>query len=248
MRESVASNFNLQEQSLDAILLPPERDSGLSVKIYLQLRQALMRGKLRPGQRLVHRTLAAELRVSPTPVREAVLRLVSEAALTIDQRGVALVPELAPATYAEILSLRLDLEGRAAAAAAATPNPGLAAEFEEIHTRMMAARHMGDEDSHLADNEDFHFRILSAANMPVLARLVETLWMRCGPVLRFYIAHERLVAGHPHLDFIAAVRDGSPENARAAMVRDIENGGKIILRKLAERARIQELPPGLYST
>jgi DNA-binding GntR family transcriptional regulator len=82
--------------------------------------------------------------------------------------------------------------------------------------------------------------------MPVLGRLVETLWMRCGPVLRYFIPHERLVAGHPHLEFIAAVRDGSPDRARAAMVRDIEIGGQIILRKLAEKARPATPPPGSY--
>jgi DNA-binding GntR family transcriptional regulator len=246
MGEATNPNPGFQTSVVDAILLPLERESGLSVKIYLQLRQALMRGKLRPGQRLVHRTLAAELRVSPTPVREAVLRLASEAALIIDQRGVAQVPELEPATYDEILSLRLDLEGRAAAATAAQANPRLATELEMIHARMMAARQIGDEDSHLAANEDFHFRILSASGMPVLGRLVETLWMRCGPVLRYFIPHERLVAGHPHLEFIAAVRDGSPDGARAAMVRDIEIGGQIILRKLAEKARPATPPPGSY--
>jgi DNA-binding GntR family transcriptional regulator len=238
MSETILPRFNPDPPTTEAILFPMERDSGLSVRIYLQLRQALMRGKLRPGQKLVHRVLAAELRVSPTPVREAVLRLASEAALSIDQRGIAMVPELDPATYAEILNLRIELEGRAAAAAAARPNAELAAEFTAFHDRMMAARYAGDEDTHLAANEDFHFRILSAAGMPVLARLVESLWMRCGPVLRYYIAHERLVDGHPHLDFIAAVREGNPEMARGAMVRDIENGGRIILRKLAERAHL----------
>ena len=156
------------------VLQPLERDDGFSQRIYTQLRQALMRGRLRPGERLVHRTLAAELNVSPTPVREAVLRLATESALIVDQRGVAFVPLLAPETYAEILTLRLDLEGRAAAAAAKNPDIALADEFAAIHKRMQKARRAGDEDTLLAENENFHFRIIEAARMPVLADLVDS--------------------------------------------------------------------------
>ena len=224
------------------VLQPLVRDEGFSERIYGQLRQALMRGRLRPGERLVHRTLAAEFKVSPTPVREAVLRLAAESALIVDQRGLAFVPLLAPEPYEEILSLRLDLEGRAAAAAAKNPNPALADEFAGIHKRMQKARRAGDENTLLSENENFHFRIIEAANMPVLADLVGNLWVRCGPALRYNIAHEKVEPDHPHLDFIAAVRAGSVEQGRAAMVRDIEKGGEIILKALADIKR-GETPP-----
>jgi DNA-binding GntR family transcriptional regulator len=217
-----------------AVIQPLERDDGFSHRIYAQLREALMRGRLHPGQRLVHRTLAAEFKVSPTPVREAVLRLAAESALIVDQRGVAFVPLLAPETYTEILSLRLDLEGQAAAAAARKPDTALADEFAAIHKRMQKARRAGDEDTLLAENENFHFRIIAAARMPVLADLVANLWVRCGPALRYNIPHEEVEPDHPHLDFIAAVRAGSARRGRESMVRDIEKGGAMILKALAD--------------
>ena len=64
-------------------------------------------------------TAAAEqLGISATPVREALLRLVSEQALQLDERGTVFVPVIDRARFLEIRSLRCNLEGQAAAAAA----------------------------------------------------------------------------------------------------------------------------------
>lgn len=220
---------------METFLSPLDREKALSARVYAQLRQALMRGKFKPGTRLVQRTLAAEFDVSLTPVREAVLRLASEEALTLDQRGTAHVPQIEISIYAEILSLRLELEGRAAAAASGKPNARLAKELDAIHARMIAARLSGDVDTSLAENETFHFHIIKAAGMPVLEHLVENLGLRCGPLLRLLLPHERQrLDNHPHLDMIAAVRNGKPDAGRAAMTLDIQVGGDIILQMLAE--------------
>lgn len=80
-------------------------------RAYEEVRRFLMRGKLHPGERLVTRTLAAELGVSTTPLREALLRLASENALHIDSRGTVVVPVLTREAYVEIRDLRGHLEG-----------------------------------------------------------------------------------------------------------------------------------------
>ncbi len=66
------------------------RDS-LSQRAYAQISRALIVSALRPGHRLILRPLAAELGLSPTPVRKALLRLVSEQAPSLDDRGSTLV-------------------------------------------------------------------------------------------------------------------------------------------------------------
>ncbi len=88
----------------------PER---LSQRAYQAIRVALRSGELRPGQRLILRPLAAKLGLSATPVREALLRLVSEQALGLDERNSVLVPTLGADEIEELRELRLDLEGRA---------------------------------------------------------------------------------------------------------------------------------------
>src|SRR3546814_6255178 len=81
----------------------------------LEIRGAIVQGRLGAGERLVYRTIAEEFGISPTPVRDAIQRLVSDGALVLDDRGVAHVPVIEPETYTEILNLRLQLEGNAAA-------------------------------------------------------------------------------------------------------------------------------------
>ena len=52
-------------------------------RVYMQIASALIEGKLKPGDRLRIRELAAELGTSVTPVRDAILRLVQDGALVM---------------------------------------------------------------------------------------------------------------------------------------------------------------------
>ena len=87
---------------------------SLSQRAYMQIRRSLTSSRLCPGHRLILRPLAAELGLSPTPVREALLRLVSEQALCLDERGSTIVPVMNKADFGELTEMRGDLEARAA--------------------------------------------------------------------------------------------------------------------------------------
>ena len=91
---------------------------SISQQAYLAIRRALMGGQFAPGAKLILRTVAASLGISSTPVREALLKLASENALTLDVRGTVRVPEMTRDKYIEIRDLRVLLEGEAAARAA----------------------------------------------------------------------------------------------------------------------------------
>src|SRR5689334_3813553 len=119
--------------------VPLSRDS-LSTKAYQRLRHDLMEGRFRPGQKLKLRDIARELGTSPTPVREALARLVSDMALTqVDHHSVS-VPAMNLERYLEIRDLRIELEGRAAAAAAERASDAAIAELARINERRAALR------------------------------------------------------------------------------------------------------------
>ena len=121
--------------------------------------------------------------VSPTPVREALLRLVSEGALELDVRGIAWVPRLTADRYDEIIELRLILEGRAAARAATLATGADIADLTVIQSRLLQGRAVMDRQVVLRENERFHSRVITIATMPVLQRVVESLWVQAGPVI-----------------------------------------------------------------
>ncbi|MDF1585511.1 GntR family transcriptional regulator [Marinimicrococcus flavescens] len=214
-------------------LLPIRRES-LSEQAYRQLREALMRGGFKPGQRLVLRSLARELGISATPVREALFRLVSEQALSLDERGSVLVPVLDRERFAEIRDLRLELEGRGAFRAAELADEAGIEELAAIHERMRQAKAAGDTAATLLENERFHFKLCALARLPVLYRIVESLWMQSGPLLnRLYEMPAATPPDrHEHLAVLAGLRDGDGAAARAAIQRDIADNGRLLIELL----------------
>ena len=221
-----------------ASLIPIDRAESVAGKVYQQLRNGLIQGQLVPGQRLVHRSLASELDVSPTPVREALLRLVSEGALELDARGIAWVPRLAVDRYDEIIDLRLDLEGRAAARAAMLATPADIADLAAIQARFLQGRAVMDREVVLTENERFHFRVIGIAAMPVLQRVVESLWVQVGPTISLLFSAPRVLSpeGHAHDALIAALKAHDAEAARAAIRRDLREHAAVLSPMLSQAA------------
>ena len=80
---------------------PLERPAGLADRVYHQLRDNIGSHQIRPGERLQEVSLAAQLGVSRTPVREALARLESEGMIAVEGRGF-IVPELTDLDIEEI--------------------------------------------------------------------------------------------------------------------------------------------------
>lgn len=211
-------------------ILGPIPRENLSERAYRALRSALMLSHLKPGEKLQLRPLAAQLGISATPVREALLRLVSEQALLMDERGTVVVPSISRDRFLEIRHLRCQLEGEAALAAARRATPADIASLAAIHATLMQAEKAGDFTKAVQANEHFHFTICRLAGMPVLLGLVESLWMQCGPLLSRLYEMAPLYSGH--LDALEALRRGDAEGVRAAMIRDIDEGSQLLLALL----------------
>jgi DNA-binding GntR family transcriptional regulator len=91
--------------------------AGLADGVYERLRSAIVRGELRPNERLVEADLADWLEVSRTPVRECLQRLAAERLVANRRRG-WIVQEHSTDDIREIYGVRAALEGYAAQLAA----------------------------------------------------------------------------------------------------------------------------------
>lgn len=207
---------------------------NLSERAYLELRAALMRGQLRPGEKLLLRPMSARFGISATPMREALLRLASEKALTLDARGTALVPTLTLEQLLEIRAIRVDLEGRGAAAAALRASGAEVEALAALHARISACHERRDFAAAVDLNTGFHLALCAMAGLPILHEIVEGLWVRCGPILsHLYDGGLPDWEPHPHLRVIAALRARDAEAARDAIREDIERGGQGLLDHVA---------------
>jgi DNA-binding GntR family transcriptional regulator len=208
---------------------------SVSQQAYGAIRNSLMRSRLKPGQKLVARQVADELGISVTPVRESLLRLVSERALTLDERGTVVVRVLTLEQCIEIRDLRMLIEGEGAARAAKLATENDIEDLALIHSRYVQTEADRNFAAALAENENFHFAVCRLAQSPALFGIVENLWMQFGPTLSYlYDSQSRPFHGqkHGHVRVMEALRKGDPEHARKAMSQDILIGGKALLEKL----------------
>ncbi|MBN8929021.1 MAG: GntR family transcriptional regulator [Rhodospirillales bacterium 69-11] len=214
---------------------PIARDN-LAGRVYEELRTALMEGRLWPGQRLKIRELAAALHVSETPVREAVMQLVRERGLEMQANRAITVAHLSLAQYEELRRIRLELEGLAAAEAAPRSTRAVVEELEALHADLLAAQAAEDWPDAVRANWRFHHRVYRTAAMPELLGIIETLWLRNGPLLNYQYPHAppTYPGRHRHLDVIDAMRARDPAAVRTAIRNDTVEGGATLLRLLTD--------------
>ncbi|MEG1505739.1 MAG: GntR family transcriptional regulator, partial [Lachnospiraceae bacterium] len=78
--------------------------------VFSSLRQAILRGELKPGERLMEIPLANKLGVSRTPIREAIRKLELEGLVLMIPRKGAEVAEITEKSLRDVLEVRESLE------------------------------------------------------------------------------------------------------------------------------------------
>lgn len=210
-------------------LFPPIDKSGLGDQVYLAISKSLASGALKPGTRLTIRSLAEKMGVSVTPVRDAVLRLVQDGGLVFRGPRDIRVPVIDHDRYMEIRRIRMELEGLGAQTAAERRTPADIAMLEELVAANEKALLDGDTATAISLNQQFHFSLLQIADMPLLQEIVRRLWLQMGPVISAAYQQGGRVMISYHYDVLNAIRDGNGPMARAAIQRDLAEGGDIIL-------------------
>jgi DNA-binding GntR family transcriptional regulator len=194
-----------------------------------------MAAKFAPGEHLTVRGVAKSLGVSSMPVRAAFMRLVAEKIVDQNSSGTILIPSMTKERYRELILLRALLEGKAAEIAASKMTEAGAKKLKKIGNALTKASLDGDPDAYLSLNQRFKFAVVAAAEAPVLADLVERLWLQVGPFMRFY--HTDVRAQHDldkHLDAIEALERGDGPAARQAIETDILEGADFLFKNWKE--------------
>ncbi len=173
------------------------------------LRDAILRGELKPGEKLDQSRIAKRLRVSRTPVRNALLILSNEGLVEMAPHLGAVVSEISPEEMEEIYFIRGLLEGIAARLGAERMTDEHIISLRVILDEMNAST---DLDEWLRLNTRFHYLIYEQANRPRLLTLIDSIHDITLPYSRRYIESEEHMeaarVGHERLFLACKMRDG----------------------------------------
>ncbi len=197
--------------------------------VHDELSQRFITGKVAPGSSLSTRSLAVELGVSQTPVREALSRLAAEGAVQIRSKRRIVVPAMTEARFHELLRCRELLEPEAAVRALPYFDAKRLKRLKHIDAAIGASIVQGDLNGYMQGNFDFHFLIYDAQPRGILIRLIEILWLQFGPYMRVVygrVGTANLVDQHEVAIRAIGARDAA--GLGRAILADIRDGMGLI--------------------
>jgi len=143
---------------------------GLHEQVASRLRTMLVEGCIQPGAKLNERELCEQLRVSRTPLREAIKLLAAEGLLDLLPNRGAVAVKLGEADVRHAFELLAHLEGLSGELAAQRITDAELAEIRALHYEMMASFARGDLSGYYRTNALIHAAINQAAANPVLGK------------------------------------------------------------------------------
>ncbi|MCI1945274.1 GntR family transcriptional regulator [Clostridium luticellarii] len=202
------------------------RDSVFSI-----LRNAILDGKLEPGQRLVERNIAEQLKISRTPVREAIRQLQYERLVTYIPRKGVVVSGFSKEDIEEIQLIRTTLEALSCSIAAVKINDKELNYLNSVVGQMVEEYKKENNGKLSSLNKKFHECIWKSADSPHLYYFINTL---CEYVNKFtHLTYtkpgriEEVVLEHNEI--VDALQRHDSQAAYDAMKKHVENSGHIFL-------------------
>lgn len=160
------------------------RRAALHDQVADRLRQMLVEGRIAPGAKLNERELAEVLRVSRTPLREAIKMLAAEGLVELVPNRGAMAVSLSEADVRNTFEVMASLEALSGELAAQRITDAELAELKAMQFEMMAAYTRRDLSAYYRLNAAIHSAINAAAKNPVLTATYRQLNSRLQ-ALRF---------------------------------------------------------------
>lgn len=210
--------------------------------IFEKLQQAIFSGKFKSGDRITEKEIAEELRVSRTPVREALYRLASTGLIKIIPHRGFLISRWSSREIKDVIELRIALEVFAVKLAIQRILPNEINELKSLIVKMEKAVKKEDmiEASHL--NSLFHDKIILASKNKELFGVMEPIKNK---IYHFRIISiftpSRLKASYKeHEGILDALINKNTKLAQKLISQHIQKVGSIIEKKLKEKEDIKQ--------
>ncbi len=201
------------------------------------IRKQILRGKLKPGERVAEPELAEQFGISRTPIREAFRQLESEGYLTVVPRRGAVVASLSDRDVQEFYAIRSVLEGYAAELAAGHLSEKDLARLDTINQKLKRSAQTGNGKAFCQAYDEFHATFLKASDNSKLFELIQQLGMKFSSS-RIAALIESGQMAFPEVDYddvLEAFRRQDGKTAKSLVKQSAATVGTMLRKSLAPR-------------
>lgn len=202
--------------------------------VFETIRNAIISGSLKPGERLMEVQMAERLGVSRTPIREAIRKLELEGLVIMLPRKGAFVADLSVKDLTEVLEIRAALEGLAAGLAVARIDEKEIEELEEISMKFHKAVEGNNLEELVYWDIQFHEAIFRASGNERLIQLNNNLREQVQRFREMYLkeANRPKETLKEHYDLVEAISSRDISKAEKLARKHIETTENAILKMM----------------
>jgi len=218
-----------------------ERHQTLREKILETIRDAILKGSLKPGERVSEPDLAERFGISRTPIREAFRQLESEGYLQVVPRKGAVVASLSERDIEEFYAIKIILEGFAARMAAEKLTGKEIERLESINERLYKLADEGDVKTFFRVHNEFHEVFIKAAGNDKLSEMINQLVMKFKRLRLASLSQpgRMAISIEDHRDMIQAFKEHDGTRADNLIRHAATIGADVLIQSMArEKAEI----------
>ena len=201
------------------------------------LRDAILKGELEPGERLMEIQLAERLGVSRTPIREAIRKLELEGLVLMIPRKGAEVAKISEKSLRDVLEVRRSLEELAAELACQRMDAEALKDLEDAQKAFIQAVESGETMTMAEADEHFHDVIYMGTGNTRLVQILNNLREQMYRYRLEYIkdAEKRQILLVEHESILRAIRSRHVAEAKEAVRAHIDNQEITVSKNIKER-------------
>lgn len=211
-------------------------DASATQKAYLALRDLIVTGQIKPGEKLKIEGLRNRLQTGASPIREALSLLTSDNLVErLDQRGFRATCT-SRSNFEEILLLRCELEDMALRQSIAGRTQAWEENVVVIHHRMVRAK-SGDPIAFEGLHKAFHMALLAQSGRPILMKFCSQLYdlnIRYRYLAGSALNYQKRDIAHEHKSIMEAAIAGDADAASAHLLSHYRETGAFLVGLLSE--------------
>ncbi len=202
--------------------------------VFNTLREAILKGELIPGERLMEKQLAERMGVSRTPIREAIRKLELEGLVLMVPRKGAEVAQITEKDIRDVLEVRATLEALAVRLACEKMDAKGMQKLTQVKEEFEKAAMDKEVDLLIIKDVEFHDAIFAATENIKLIHIVNNLREQIYRFRVKYISEMTDYTGlvKEHEEIVESIRNGNKQRAEEIAVRHIVNQEKAVIEML----------------